>query len=89
MSHYGPVIECEICWLEYFSLLKFLLSKVVVIATAGLTLCGEVEEALREWSEQAASQAVAADPQLVVEGDRLPDWTNRMRAAIARTQTQA
>jgi hypothetical protein len=31
---------------------------------------------------------MAADPQLVVEGDTLNDWTNRMRTAITKIQAQ-
>jgi len=54
----------------------------------GLEECEKVERALGEWGEQAAGQVVAADPQLVVEGDTLPDWTSKMRAAIAKTQTR-
>jgi len=53
---------------------------------AGLALCEQVSEALQEWREQAAGEAVAADPQLIVEGYRLAEWTSKMRAAIANTQ---
>ncbi len=64
-------------------------TETCVICVSGLALCEQVSEALQEWREQAAGEAVAADPHLIVEGYRLTEWTSKMRAAIANTQAQA
>jgi hypothetical protein len=65
------------------------MGKSSIVFNSGLAVCEEVELALREWEEQAASKVVAADPQLAVQGERLPEWISRMRAAIAKTQAKA